>query len=63
MKRFSRKAVPHILWLCLLVSGLFFLQGSGADVKAGTDEVYQNIEVFAEVLRQIEENFVYPLAP
>ena len=63
MKRFSRKAVPHILWLCLLVSGLFFLQGSGADVKAGTDEVYQNIEVFAEVLRQIEENYVEPQDP
>jgi carboxyl-terminal processing protease len=63
MKRLSRKAAPHVLWLSLLVLGLFFFQGSGADVKAGTDKVYQNIEVFAEVLRQIEENYVEPKDP
>jgi carboxyl-terminal processing protease len=47
----------------MLVAGLLFFQGSGADVKAGTDEVYKNIEVFAEVLRQIEENYVEPQDP
>jgi carboxyl-terminal processing protease len=60
MKRSFGKASVCAFWLCVLISGLLFLQGSGSDVKAGTDEVYKNIEVFAEVLRQIEENYVEP---
>ncbi|MCF8063506.1 MAG: S41 family peptidase [Deltaproteobacteria bacterium] len=60
MKRSTGKAFTCAFWLCVLISGLLFFQGSGADVKAGTDEVYKNIEVFAEVLRQIEENYVEP---
>ena len=60
MKRSFGKASVCAFWLCVLISGLLFLQGNGSDVKAGTDEVYKNIEVFAEVLRQIEENYVEP---
>ena len=63
MKRSFGKASACAFWLCVLISGLLFFQGSGADVKAGTDEVYKNIEVFAEVLRQIEENYVEPQDP
>lgn len=36
------------------------MNGSGALVKADTNEVYKNIEVFTEVLRQIEKNYVEP---
>ncbi len=46
--------------LCGVISCLLFFQGSGASVKAGTDDVYKHIEIFAEVLRQIEENYVEP---
>lgn len=60
MKHLNGKALICALWLCLLISGFLFFQGSGSYVKAGTDEVYKNIEVFAEVLRQIEEHYVEP---
>lgn len=63
MKRSTGKAFTCTLCLCAIISGLIFFQGSGADVKAGTDDVYKNIEVFAEVLRQIEENYVEPQDP
>jgi len=63
MKRSSGKGLTCILWLVVLLCGLFLFQGSGADVKAGTDDVYKNIEIFAEVLRQIEENYVEPQDP
>ena len=32
-------------------------------VKAGTDEVYQNLEIFTEVLRELERNYVEPQDP
>ncbi|MGM0664979.1 MAG: S41 family peptidase [Thermodesulfobacteriota bacterium] len=60
MKLLNGKALIGALLLCFLISGFLFLQGSGSYVKAGTDEVYKNIEVFAEVLRQIEEHYVEP---
>ncbi len=63
MKRSKGKAFTCTLCLCVLISGLLFFQGSGADVKAGTDDVYKNIEVLAEVIRQIEENYVEPQDP
>ncbi len=63
MKRSTRQAFTCTFWVCVLISGLLFFQGSGGDVKAGTDDVYKNIEVFAEVLRQIEENYVEPQDP
>ncbi len=63
MKRSRRRIFTCILGLSVLLPGLFFFQGSGAHVKAGTDDVYRNIEIFAEVLRQIEENYVEPQDP
>ena len=60
MKRSKGKVFTCIIGLSVLISGIIFFQGSGADVKAGTDDVYKNIEIFAEVLRQIEENYVEP---
>ncbi len=47
----------------VLIGGLFFLNGNSRDVKAGTSDVYENIEVFTEVLRQIEKNYVEPQDP
>ena len=48
---------------CFLVAGLIFLSGKGRHVTAGTSDVYKNIEIFAEVLREIERNYVEPQDP
>jgi carboxyl-terminal processing protease len=39
---------------------IFFLiiSGSSQNVVADTEEVYKNIEVFSEVLRKVEKNYV-----
>jgi len=60
MKHFNRSTMANAVILCILFSGLLFFQGSGGDVKAWDGEVYKNIEIFAEVLRQIEMNYVEP---
>jgi len=44
----------------LVIAGVMFFNGHSGHVKAGTDDVYKNLEVFAEVLRQIERNYVEP---
>ena len=60
----SRKKISvNIILISLFVGGALFLNGNGGTVKAGTDEVYKNIEVFIEVLRQVEENYVEPQDP
>ena len=55
----KRLALNTIL-IAFLFVGALFLKGSGGEVKADTDEVYKNIEIFTEVLRQIEQNYVEP---
>jgi carboxyl-terminal processing protease len=44
--------------LCL--GGALFINGNGGAVNADTEEVYKNIEIFTEVLRQIEKSYVEP---
>lgn len=56
----TRSAFINIAIFCMLIIGLLFFQGSGNEVKAINDDMYQNIEIFAEVLRQIEMNYVEP---
>ncbi len=63
MSVFRKKITVNIILISLFVCGALFLNGNGGTVKAGTDEVYKNIEVFIEVLRQIEENYVEPQDP
>ncbi|MFP4037395.1 MAG: S41 family peptidase [Desulfobacteraceae bacterium] len=60
MKSSAQKAFSRILLLCGIMAGLLFFQGGGVPVKAGNDEVYEHLEILAEVLRQIEENYVEP---
>ena len=55
----KKSILDHVL-LCLLLLGILCFDGSGGDVKADTNDVYQHIEVFTEVLRQIEKNYVEP---
>ena len=56
----KRKFIVNIAILCALAGGLLFFQGSGGEVKADTKDVYKNLEILTEVLRQIEKNYVEP---
>jgi len=56
----KRKLVANIALIALFVGGLLFFNGNGAKVEADTEEVYKNIEIFTEVLRQVEKSYVEP---
>lgn len=57
----SRKRLSlNIILLSCLMLGILFFKGNNGDVKADTNEVYRNIEIFTEVLRQVEDNYVEP---
>ncbi len=60
MSVIRKKITVNVILVFLFVCGALFLNGNGGVVKAGTDDVYKNIEVFIEVLRQIEESYVEP---
>ncbi len=58
---YSRKRVSlNIAILFLFILGILFLNSKSGNVKADTSDIYKNIEVFAEVLSLIEENYVEP---
>ena len=56
----KRKFFVNIVLVALFVGGLLFLNGNDAKVEADTQEVYKNIEILTEVLRQVEKNYVEP---
>lgn len=55
--------VFNIVFISFLIVGAFFLNGNSEGVNADTREVYKNIEIFTEVLREIEKNYVEPEDP
>jgi len=57
--KFLSNAMLAFLFVCVAV----FLYRNVGEVKADTKEVYKNIEIFTEVLRQIEKNYVEPQGP
>jgi len=59
----KNKKIALMILACLLIAGSLFINGNSRNVTAGTSDVYENIEIFAEVLRQIEENYVEPQDP
>ena len=61
--RGHRKKLALIVIICLLMGGLIFVSGKNRHVTAETSDVYENIEIFTEVLRQIEKNYVEPQDP
>ena len=61
--RAHKKKLALMVLICLLMGGLIFVSGKNRDVTAGTADVYENIEIFTEVLRQIEKNYVEPQDP
>ena len=51
MMRLRRKRLSLVVTICLLMGGLVFVSGKGRHVTAETGDVYENIEIFTEVLR------------
>lgn len=58
-----KKIVCYVFLILLFVCGALFLNGNPGTVNADTDAVYKNIEIFVEVLRKIQENYVEPKNP
>lgn len=59
--RLKNKRLGIELFLLTLVVGMvLFFNGNSRPVTAETGEVYRNIELFTEVLRQIEKSYVEP---
>ena len=56
----QRRLISSVLIMALLILCVLFVNGSSGNVNANTDDVYKNIELFTEVLRQVEENYVEP---
>jgi carboxyl-terminal processing protease len=63
MMRLHKKKLPLVFIICLVMGGLVFVSGKSRHVTARTSDVYENIEIFTEVLRQIEKNYVEPQDP
>jgi carboxyl-terminal processing protease len=61
--RLRRKKQLLVVIICFVMGGLVFVSGRSRHVTAGTSDVYENIEIFTEVLRQIEKNYVEPQDP
>jgi carboxyl-terminal processing protease len=60
MEAIKRRFVNIIVIALFASSALFLLGGDKREVRAGTKDVYKNIEIFTEVLTQIEKNYVEP---
>jgi len=59
----KKRFTLNIVLISLFVGGALFLSGSDGEVGADTEDVYRNIEIFTEVLRQIEKSYVEPQDP
>lgn len=59
----KKRFVFNTIFVSLFIVGAFFLNGNSEGVNADTREVYKNIEIFTEVLREIEKNYVEPEDP
>ena len=60
MPRNNKKLFLQTIVFCLLIGSILFFNGNAVIVKAGTGETYKNLELFTEVLRQIDKNYVDP---
>lgn len=60
MHLFSKRFGRYFGLACLVILGSFLLNGRHDSVRAGTDDVYKNLEIFAEVLREVEKSYVEP---
>jgi carboxyl-terminal processing protease len=59
-----KKRVGWIFFLVVFSTGsAVFLKGDSGLVNAGTDDVYKSLDLFTEVLRKVEKNYVEPQDP
>jgi carboxyl-terminal processing protease len=56
--RSKNREIGLLVLLCLLFAGVILTNGKSWEVKAGTSDVYENLDLFTEVLREIQENYV-----
>ena len=57
--KFSRKRYAlNIILVSLVLGCLLFFKGGGEEVVADTSDVYRRLDIFTEVLRQLELNYV-----
>jgi hypothetical protein len=56
----NKKFYIQTIFMALLVGGVLLINGHSGLVKAGTSEVYKNMEILTEVIRQIEKSYVEP---
>jgi carboxyl-terminal processing protease len=63
MKLGKKSLLIEITALSVLILGVLFINGYQRDVRAGTNDIYKQIEIFADVLRKIEKNYVEPQDP
>jgi len=54
----KNRKIALLVLLCLLFAGVLFFNGKSWEVTARTSDVYENLEIFTEVLREIQENYV-----
>ena len=59
----NKKIYIQTILMAFLAGGILLVNGHSGLVKAGTagtDEIYKNMEILTEVIRQIEKNYVEP---
>jgi carboxyl-terminal processing protease len=62
MRFLKKRLITGLITILLVLTAVLLANGNSGDVKTNTDpdDVYKNIELFTEVLRQVEENYVEP---
>ena len=56
----TKQIILDIAIISILVAAVLFLNGNRGLVKADAGDMYKNLEIFTEVLRKIEKNYVEP---
>jgi carboxyl-terminal processing protease len=57
----NKKLFFHVSIVSIFILGILFLNGSSGNEKANTaDDIYKNIDIFNEVISQVQDNYVEP---
>jgi carboxyl-terminal processing protease len=56
--RSRNRKIALLVLLGILFAGILFFNGKSWEVTARTSDVYTNLEIFTEALREIQENYV-----
>ncbi len=54
----QKKITLNTVTVSLLILAVLLLIGNRGNVKADTEDIYKHIEIFTEVLKQVEDNYV-----